>query len=141
MKPWDEGIDPQTYSIIGLAMEVHRELGPGFLEAAYHRALRIEFRRHGIPFESEVAMPLHYKGESLGVPWRADLVCHSDIIVELKAIPTTGPNERAQLKHYLKATTFTRGLLLNFGTTSLTIERIDKPIVHPAIPESQASRN
>lgn len=107
--------DAQTYGIIGAAIEVHRELGHGFLEAVYQEALAEEFRRRGIPFTRETAIPVSYKGLVLKAQYRADFVCHGEVVVELKALAAVGGVEEAQLIHYLKATGLTRGLLLNFG--------------------------
>ena len=116
--------DPQTYAIIGAAMEVHRVLGNGFLEAVYQEALAIEMEKQSIPFEREVALEVHYKGKPLKASYRADFVCYGEIIVELKALERLSGKETAQLIHYLKATGFHRGLLLNFGTPSLQVKRV-----------------
>lgn len=102
-------------------------LGPGFLEVAYSRALERELREGSVPFEREVAVPIIYRGEPLGVPFRVDFVCFGDVMVELKALPTQGPTERRQLIHYLRASGFSRGLLLNFGAPILQIERAVGP--------------
>ncbi|MEK7692579.1 MAG: GxxExxY protein [Chloroflexota bacterium] len=115
--------DTQTYAIIGAAMEVHRRLGPGFLEAVYQEALGIEFREHGIPFEREVEIPIIYRDIQLACTYRADFVCFNDVIVELKALRQIGEVERAQTINYLKATGKKRALLLNFGASSLQRER------------------
>jgi GxxExxY protein len=115
--------DKQTYAIIGAAMEVHRRLGAGFLEAVYQEALAIEFVEDEIAFEREVDIPIIYRGVQLACTYRADFVCFGDIIVELKAIKQIGEVERAQTINYLKATEKKRGLLLNFGAASLQKER------------------
>lgn len=114
--------DPRTYAVIGAAMAVHRELGPGFLEAVYAKALSVEFVERHIPFRPEVAIPIHYRGRNLGAEYRADFVC-GDIVVELKAISDIGPAQRSQVLHYLKATGYATGLLLNFGAGRLGFER------------------
>jgi len=119
----DSNRDPETYAIIGAAMEVHGELGNGFLEGVYHDALEIEFTRLGIPFTREHPIPVIYKGQALSTPYRADFACHSSIIVELKAIKTLTDIESAQVLHYLKATGFERALLINFGTPRLDYKR------------------
>lgn len=116
--------DPRTHDIIGAAMEVHRELGPGFLESIYQQALAIELGLRSIPFAREVQFPIHYKGQQLGGLHRADLVSHNSIVVELKALPAIGKAEAAQLVHYLKATGNRLGLLLNFGAPSLEFRRV-----------------
>lgn len=116
--------DPQTFAIIGAAIEVHRHLGPGFLEPVYHEALKIEFALRSIPFEHEVALPITYKGERLECSYRADFICYRDIIVELKALAALTTMEQAQLINYLKATGYRRGLLLNFGGTRIESKRM-----------------
>lgn len=116
--------DPETYAIIGAAMEVHRELGCGFLEVPYQEAFAMELAERGIPFTWEVALAIHYKSRPLACFYRADFICFPNIIVELKAIKTIGPIEEAQLLNYLKATGIERGLLLNFGAPSLQVKRM-----------------
>jgi|SRR5688572_22481875 len=130
MKSWHAENDPRTYAIIGAAMEVHRELGPGYLEVAYQRALALEFAARGIAFEKEASVPLAYKGQPLGVPFRVDFVC-GEVMVELKALPAVGRAERSQLIHYLKAAGHEVGLLVNFGTASLQFERVILSHNHP----------
>jgi len=115
--------DPQTYSVIGAAMEVHKTLGPGFLEAVYHRALMVEFSRRKIPFHHEVELPVVYKGITLDVGYRPDFICYDEVIVELKALSAIGGQEHAQVLNYLKASKYSKGLLLNFGERSLIYKR------------------
>ena len=116
--------DPQTYAIIGAAMAVHRELGPGFLEEVYHEALAIEFSQQDIPFLPEVLLAITYKSIPMRKTYRADFICCENIIVELKALPEITGKEKAQVINYLRATNFDRGLLLNFGSKSLQYERL-----------------
>jgi len=116
--------DPQTRAIIGAAMEVHRQLGPGFLEAVYQEALAIELADRRTPFQREQELPIDYKGRRLPCKYRADFVCYEDIIVELKALQLLSGTEEAQLLNYLKATSLERGLLLNFGRPSLEFKRL-----------------
>ncbi len=123
MKDRDAG-DPQTYAIIGAAMEVHQQLGCGFLEAVYQDAVEIEFTQRGIPFEKEVLLPIKYKVILLPAHYRADFVCFSDVIVELKALAALTAVEAGQVLNYLKATGLRRGLLVNFGTPSLQYKRL-----------------
>lgn len=115
--------DSQTYAIIGGAMEVHRELRRGFLEAVYHDALEIELESRGIPYLREASLRVYYKGRPLNTPYRADFVCHGRVVVELKATRALGPHDEAQILHYLRATGFRVGLLLNFGAHDLEWRR------------------
>ncbi|HVT88018.1 MAG TPA: GxxExxY protein [Tepidisphaeraceae bacterium] len=115
--------DPQTYAILGAAMEVHRELGNGFLEGVYQEALAKEFTARGIPFRREVELLIYYKSDVLTCTYKADFVCYDSIVVELKAIKNLSGVERSQILNYLKATGFKRGLLINFGSASLEYER------------------
>ena len=123
MKIVDEH-DPQTYAIIGAAMEIHRQLGHGFLEAVYQEAAVIEFPLRRIPFEREVSLPIKYKNILLSTHYRADFVCYSEIIIEFKALSRLSNVEEAQLLNYLKATGLKRGLLINFGVSSLQYKRL-----------------
>jgi GxxExxY protein len=116
--------DPQTYAIIGAAMEIHRQLGHGFLEAVYQEAAVIELSLAKISFEREVHLPIRYKGTILPSQYRADFICFSEIIVEFKALSNITRNEEAQVLNYLKATGFHRGLLINFGAPSLQYKRL-----------------
>ena len=115
--------DPRTYAVIGAAMEVHKQLGHGFLEAVYHEALALEFTKRDISFLHEVQLPVFYKAQQLSTTYRADFVCFNAIIVEIKAIKQLGQVEEAQLINYLKATNFELGLLINFGAPSLEYKR------------------
>ena len=115
--------DPKTFEIIGSAMEVHKELGPGFLEAVYQEALVIELGAKKIPFKKEVELPISYKRALLSTSYRADFICHDDIIVELKAIEALSGKEESQIINYLKATGLKIGLLLNFGSSRLEYKR------------------
>jgi GxxExxY protein len=116
--------DIQSHAIIGAAMEVHRELGRGFLELVYQSALSLEFQERGIPFKAEVALPVRYKGKLLMCGYRADFVCFEDFLVEIKAITRLTTSDDAQLLNELKATAYQRSLLLNFGSRSLEVKRL-----------------
>ena len=118
-----EGRDPQTYAIIGAAMEVHRLLGSGFLEAVYQEALAIEFAERGIAFRREVELPVQYKERVLACLYRADFLVFDEVLVELKALSTLTSAHHAQVLNYLKATGLTRALLLNFGSPRLEYKR------------------
>lgn len=106
----------EVYAIVGAGIEVHRELGPGFLEAVYQEALEIELREHRIPFEAQKSLRISYKGKTLNKEYFADLVCFGQIIVELKALGRLSGNEEAQILNYLKATGLRVGVLVNFGS-------------------------
>lgn len=111
--------DPRTYAIIGAAMDVHRELGHGFLEPVYQEALALEMERQGIPFRREVQLPIRYKDQQLTATYKADFICYDSVVVELKALNAVGGQEESQVINYLKATGMEVGLLLNFGAPSL----------------------
>ena len=115
--------DPQTYAIIGAGMEVHKQLGCGFLEPVYQEALAIEFTKRSLPFSREVKLPVRYKGQLLATGYCAGFICFDSVVVELKALPRMGGTEEAQLINYLKATGYEVGLLLNFGSRSLEHRR------------------
>jgi GxxExxY protein len=116
-------MDSQTYDIIGAAIEVHRELGCGFLEAVYQEALKEELSSRAIPYRAEVEMPIFYKSKRLKTSYRADFICNESVIVELKAISKVGDIETAQVLNYLRAGRIERGLLFNFGAKSLEHRR------------------
>jgi GxxExxY protein len=121
--PRDER-DTQTFAIIGAAMEVHNQMGHGFLEAIYQEALAIELFTRLIPFEREVSLQIVYKGQSLTTRYRADFIGFNEIIIELKAQSALTGADEAQLINYLKTTDFHRGLLINFGAASLQYKRL-----------------
>ena len=104
-------------------MEVHRQLGCGFLEPVYQEALAIEFTQREIPFIREIKLPLEYKGQPLDTKYCADFICYSSVVVELKALSRMSGTEEAQVINYLKATGHHVGLLINFGTRSLEHRR------------------
>jgi GxxExxY protein len=109
----------EAYAIFGAAIEVHKELGSGFLEAVYQEALEIELHERGIPFEAQKSLPIRYKGRLLKKEYIADLVCYGKIIVELKSIKELSDKDDAQTLNYLKATGLRLGLLINFGSQSI----------------------
>jgi GxxExxY protein len=116
-------MDDQTYQIIGAALEVHKELGCGFLEPVYQEALELELTDRKIPFCAQAEMPVFYKGRKLRATYRADVLCYDSVILELKALGKLGDVETAQVLNYLKAGGHQRGLLINFGNRSLQHQR------------------
>jgi GxxExxY protein len=115
--------DPQTFAIIGSAMAVHTELGCGFLESVYRRALAAELELRRIAFRTEVPYPVAYRGRPLELHYRADIVCFGAVVVEVKAMKSLGPIEDAQVINYLRVSRLDRALLLNFGTPRLEYRR------------------
>ena len=105
-------------------MEVHKELGHGFLEAVYQEALGREFSIQGIPNKAQPIIEILYKGKPLDKKYQPDFVCYEEIILEIKAISSLTGVEEAQLINYLKATGLKVGLLINFGAKSLEHKRL-----------------
>ena len=115
--------DKRTYKIIGCAMEVHKELGHGFLEAVYQEALAREFDDQGVPYQSPPPLGITYKGKVLGKAYQPDYLCYGGVVVEIKALSSLSGTEEAQIINYLKAARLRVGLLLNFGAKSLEYRR------------------
>ena len=109
--------------IIGAAIEVHRELGPGFLESIYEEAFKIELAEYGLKVESQKEVAIEYLGVTVGLH-RLDLVVEGQVIVEMKAVKELTDAHLAQLRSYLKATGLRVGLLLNFSKPKLEIRRV-----------------
>jgi GxxExxY protein len=105
----------EVYAIIGAAMDVYNNLGPGFLEPVYQEAMEIETDARKIPAAPEQKIFIEYKGAPLKKFYEADLICYEKIIVELKALDKLTSREESQLLNYLKATGMQLGLLINFG--------------------------
>jgi GxxExxY protein len=116
----EEGKDPRTSPIIGAAIEVHRNLGPGLLESAYEECLCHEIHLRGLDFKRQVALPLLYKGLKLDCGYKLDLIVQDEIILELKAVEKLLPIHEAQLLTYLRLTGKKVGLLINFNVPLLT---------------------
>ena len=110
--------DDLTYGIIGAAMAVHTELGPGLLEQIYEGAMCVELERRGFRYERQKLFTVDYKGEAVGDMF-ADLVVEDKVIVELKCVSELAGIHEAQLLAYLKASGIKTGLLINFNVVSL----------------------
>jgi GxxExxY protein len=106
-------------NIIGAAIEVHKVLGPGLLESAYQECLEYELGFRGLSYESEVPIPVRYKGKLLCEAYRSDLLIENRVIVELKAQREIADIHRAQLLTYLRLSRKKLGLLINFNTDLL----------------------
>jgi len=112
--------DPRTAPIIGAAIEVHRQLGPGLLESAYEQCLCHELHLCGIPFICQVDLPVSYKGLKLDCGYKIDVVVNDEVIVELKSVERILPVHEAQLLTNLKLSGKKVGLLINFNSSLLT---------------------
>lgn len=115
--------DKLTYEIIGCAMKVHNTLGNGFQERIYQRCLAIELQNSNLSFEQEVNQKIFYEGFDVGTR-RADFIVENRVIIELKAVINLEDAHLAQTKNYLTAYGFEKGLLINFGSTSLQYKLI-----------------
>ena len=113
-----------TYRIIGCGINVHKELGCGFLEQIYQEALGKEFKYQKIPYKREVRLKIKYRNEYLDKEYQADFICFDRIILEIKALSEFASTHEAQVINYLKSTGFQIGLLINFGAESLQYKRL-----------------
>ncbi|MBD1839840.1 GxxExxY protein [Coleofasciculus sp. FACHB-64] len=113
-----EEVDKLAYAVIGAAMEVHRVLGPGFLESVYQEALEVEFRLRGIFSKPQKTLAVTYKGHQVG-EGRLDFLVGDVLIVELKAVQNLDPIHQAQVLSYLKMTNYPLALLINFNVSLL----------------------
>ena len=116
--------EEETNKILNACIQVHNELGCGFLEPVYQEALEREFLLQNISYEREKILPIIYKGQILSKEYYADFICYGEIIVELKAVSKIVKAHKAQVINYLKAAKKEVGLLVNFGENSLKWERI-----------------
>ncbi len=115
--------DPRTCAVIAAAIEVHKQLGCGFLEPVFQEAMAIELKNREIPFQRQPRFPIKYKDQHLDLYYRPDFTCFDAVIVELKALGRLSPIEESQVINYLKVTGYQTGLLLNFGARSLEKRR------------------
>jgi GxxExxY protein len=112
--------DPLTYAVIGAAIEVHREMGPGLLESVYQRCMELELKLRGIVFQAQARLPLVYKGIPIDADdLRMDIYLPSQVVVELKAAEKLLPVHEAQLLTYLRLSQTRVGLLINFNVPVL----------------------
>lgn len=114
----------ESYKIIGACMEVHKKLGPGFLEKVYCEALEIEFNKAGIPYTREKKLPIYYDGKLMKTYYKADFVCYDKIILEIKSAKILIENHSQQTLNNTVSTKFQLGILINFGAQSLTYKRL-----------------
>ena len=106
----------EVYAVVGAAIEVHRELGVGFLEAVYQEAMERELALRGIAFEAQRELVIHYKGQPLGKSYVCDILCFGNVLVELKAMDRLTGREEAQVINYPKSSALLVGVLINFGS-------------------------
>jgi len=111
--------DELSRRMIGCAIEVHRNLGPGLLESTYRQCLACELSHAGVPFQMEVPLPVRYKDVLLDCGYRIDLLVRSDLIVEIKSVETLFPIHQAQILTYMRLARILIGLLMNFNVTKL----------------------
>lgn len=138
-KPGNEVAANQlTEQVIGAAIRVHTELGPGFLESIYEEALAVEFRLIGLRFERQKPVPIFYRAQPVG-EHRVDLFVENSLVVELKAITALEKVHFAVLRSYLKALGVSHGLLLNFAGTRLTIKRVGREFHSRIVKEEEIS--
>lgn len=105
--------------VIGMAIEVHRQLGPGLLESAYEECLCYELTHAGLAFARQVSLPIIYKGQRLALEYRMDIVVEPKLVLEIKSVEHPAPVHEAQLLTYLRLSGHRVGLLVNFNTTVL----------------------
>ena len=116
--------EEETFKIIGVCMEVHRNLGPGLLEVVYKDALEIEFKANNLPFEREKEFSIEYKGVILPHKFYADFIVNEDIVLEVKAVKEFSGEHTAQVLNYMKLSCSEIGLLVNFQNKSLQNKRL-----------------
>lgn len=141
-----QDLEALTDSVIGCAIAVHREMGPGLLEPIYQECMQMELAIAGIPFECERRLPIAYKGSALKNYLRIDLLIDWRLIVELKAVDAIHPVHKAKVITYLRLTDFPAGLIINFHEATLTagVRRLDHPDIYARkrrmAPESRNGR-
>ena len=126
--------EKRSYQIIGVCMEVHKNLGNGFLESVYQEVLENELNKHNIPFQKQKKLELFYKDAKLKKYFIADFICYDKILVEIKATSFLHESFKQQVINYLKATDYKLGLLINFGGSSLQWKRFINNPCNPINP-------
>lgn len=115
-------LDELTYQIIGSAIEVHKIMGRGLLESVYHKCLMVELNRRKINFQTELQIPVNYKGKTLDIDFRCDLWVENAIVVEIKAVTDMSTAFEAQLLTYMKLLQCPKGILINFNCENIFYE-------------------
>jgi len=135
-----EAINLLTKQIIGAAIEVHREKGPGLLESAYETCPACELTVRGLSCARQIAVPLTYKGQVIDVAFRADLIVDDKVLLELKAVESVLPVHKAQVLSYIRETRHRVGLLINFHVPKLVdgVTRIINDRAHSGLSEPSA---
>ncbi len=108
-----------SYEVIGIAIELHRTIGPGLLESAYENALAYDLRENGFNVRQQVSLPFVYKGVNMEVGYRVDLIINDIVLIELKSVDSLAPVHFAQTLTYLKLSNIKLGLLINFNSKLL----------------------
>lgn len=124
----DKAVNALSYQVVGAALEVHKTLGPGFLESVYEEALCVELRMRNIPYQQQYPVAVQYKDHAVGES-RLDLLVGDSLVVELKAVEKFAPIHTAQILSYLKATELRLGLLINFNVVVLKQHGIKRIIL------------
>ena len=124
----------ESSTLLGLAMQLHKELGCGFKEKVYQDALEIELQAQGIPYQRETPIQACYRGKELQTQFIPDFICYDHIVVELKAVKELEDYQRAQAFNYAKVAGLRVALLINFGETSLYHERFIVPLSAKSVP-------
>jgi len=125
--------EDQTFQIIGACMEVHKQLGNGFLESVYEEALEREFIKRNIPYLRQHKLSLFYDGKPMDKYFKADFLCYQSIILEIKAVSFLIKDMQKQTINYLHSSNMQVGLLINFGESSLKWKRfINTPPCNPS---------
>lgn len=112
-------LDQLTYKVIGAAIEVHKALGPGLLESVYHKCMKKELELKGIGFQSELSVPVDYKGLEIDTELRCDLLIEKCLAVELKSVDVMLPIHEAQILTYMRLLEVPKGILINFNSVNI----------------------